>query len=223
MRIPYPLDMRRVILFTRVSSANQSLKRQVDELSTYAKSNDYKVVAIIKETISGTVKNTNRTGIQELMSIIDKEDIDEVVVHELSRLGRDSGEVLSVSNHLHERGISLHLFNFNLSSLNEDGTINPLASIVFGVIGQFSQMEVQGIRSRVKSGVQKKIKDNLKKKNWSWGRKVGSTESKEVFLKKHKQVVHFLSSTELSIRQISKLCEKSLQTVLKVKKVLELA
>ena len=214
--------MKKVILFTRVSSNNQSLKRQIDELTAFAQLKEYDVVSIIRETVSGTVANSNRNGIEELKRIIESETIDEVVVHELSRLSRNTRSVLELINYLHEHEVSLHVFNFNLSSLNDDKTINPLANIVFNLIGQFSQMEVENIRERVKSGVTKKKSDNQHKKNWTWGRKKGSIESKEVFLKKHKQVVHFLSSSELSIRQISKLCEKSLQTVLKVKRVLEL-
>ena len=66
---------------------------------------------------------------------------------------------------------------------------------MFGLVGQFAQMEVMSLRDRVKSGVRKSIRENKEKKDWSWGRKVGSSESTEKFLSKHKQVVKYLKTT----------------------------
>lgn len=107
------------------------------------------------------------------------------------------------------------MYNLNLNSLNPDGSINPLASIIFNLISQFSEMEVENIRQRVKSGVARKKRDT--KSDFNWGRKKGSIESKEKYLTKHKEVVKLLKETDLSIRQIAKLTDKSLQTILNVK------
>lgn len=51
--------------------------------------------------------------------------ISKVLVTELSRLGRDTLQVLQVIELLNKEGISLYIQNYNIETLTEEGKINP--------------------------------------------------------------------------------------------------
>ena len=50
----------KIFIYSRTSTAKQSYVRQTEELSEYAKSQNYEVVGIYEEVISGYKKNEDR-------------------------------------------------------------------------------------------------------------------------------------------------------------------
>ena len=84
----------RAVIYARVSSTNdrQHTDRQVIDLSDFASRNNYEVVKVFEEHISGAVKNTERPVLLECLEFAESNSIDVVLCSELSRLGRNCDE-----------------------------------------------------------------------------------------------------------------------------------
>jgi DNA invertase Pin-like site-specific DNA recombinase len=108
-----------VIIYARVSSKNGDTKRQVLELREYAERNGYNVLGEYEEIISGAKKNDEREALTNMMSYIQNHDakVSKVLVWELSRIGRDVGEVIQTISTLNRLKISLYIKNYNIDDL----------------------------------------------------------------------------------------------------------
>ena len=94
--------MKRVCIYARVSSSNgtQDYQRQINDLTTFASQNNCKVVKVFAEMLSGAKINTQRPVLMELIEFVNSNDIDKVLVTELSRLGRDTLQTLQTIEYL---------------------------------------------------------------------------------------------------------------------------
>ena len=203
-----------VALLVRVSSADQNNERQTTELSTFAETKGYNVVEVIEETISGAKKNTERKGIQRLLQLAKNKKIRKVVIHEVTRLGRDTHQVLSSLETLHSYKVSVHVMNYNLETLNSDGTVNPMAQFLFTILADIGRMERITLIERTKSGL-----EQARKNGKVLGRPIGSTKESDSLLKEYSKVVRTLKEGH-SIRNTAKICEVGVSTVQRVKKVI---
>ena len=204
----------KVAILTRVSKDSQSYSRQITDLKKYADSMSYEVVGEFNEKISGAAKNEDREALTGLVNLINTKKIDKVLIWELSRLGRNTLEVLKSLELFHSQGVSLYVLNYSIETLNEDGTINPLAQMMVTMLAEFSRAERSAIQQRLASGYKKHLASGGKV-----GRIKGEGMSNENVLEKHKDVVKYLSKGR-SIRETATLVGKSTRTVQKVKKLL---
>jgi Site-specific recombinases, DNA invertase Pin homologs len=82
-----------VIIFARVSTNVQDYERQINELTTFTANNGRKVEAYFAEKISGAKSNKERTELLRIVEFVEANNIDKVIVTELSYLGRDTLQV----------------------------------------------------------------------------------------------------------------------------------
>ena len=101
----------RVVIQARVSTNSQDYKRQIEELQDYSKMMNYEVVAIFEEKISGGKTNEERPELMKMINFIKTNKIDKVLCWELSRIGRNTIEVLKTIQLLNENCISLYIKN----------------------------------------------------------------------------------------------------------------
>ena len=204
------------VIFCRVSTLIQDTERQTAELNDYANKMGYNLVAVFEEQISGAKKNKDRPELMKLIALIDEGKVNKVLVWELSRLGRNVVEILQVIELFKEKKVSLFIKNFNLETLNEDLTPNPLSMFMIQILLSVAEMERVSIRQRMYSGYLKHRNDGK-----TVGRKKGVYETKEKLLEKHKEVVKLLKKG-LSVRNISKLTnDTSFATIVKVNKLIK--
>jgi len=200
-----------VIIFTRVSKQSGDYQRQINELEEYSKNRNYNVIEIISEKVSGGKRNEEREGIVRLLEIIESGvSIDKLLTWELSRIGRNSFEVAKVINILHQHKISLYIHNYNLETLDNNGDVNPVAKLIIMVLSELAEMERSNIQQRLQSGYKNHIKNGGRV-----GRKKNSVESLEHVLEKHNDILK-LRKKGISIRNISKITNKSTKTIQKV-------
>ena len=136
-----------VALVVRVSTKEQdysesSDRRQVADLTTYAKRQDYEIVHIIHETGSAT-KRSNRDGgpfdrpeFDNLLDLSRKKSIRKVLVTEFSRLGRRRSETPALMEAITQEGVSIYAHNLGLETLLANGKRNPVAGIVIAPGGR---------------------------------------------------------------------------------------
>jgi DNA invertase Pin-like site-specific DNA recombinase len=206
---------KKVVIFSRVSTMAQDYKRQTDELLEFASAMNYKVEMIFEEKISGAKKNEDRKELMAMLDYIKSNNIEKVLTWELSRIGRNAIQVLQVIEMLNNLRVSLFIKNYNLETLNPDGSVNPLSQFMVQILNSVYEMERQTIVQRLRSGYQSHIKAGK-----SVGRKAGvQVKSKEVFMAEHKDVIKLLKQG-FSVRKTMKLTGKSSTTIMKAKKLI---
>jgi DNA invertase Pin-like site-specific DNA recombinase len=205
----------KVIIFSRVSTLAQDYQRQTAELLEYADKMGYSVEKVFEEKISGAKKNEERKELMAMMSYIKNNHIEKVLTWELSRIGRNAIQVLQVIEMLNEAKISLYIKNYNLETLNPNGTVNPLSQFMVQILNSVNEMERQTIVQRLRSGY-----SAARSKGVRVGRKTGvQVKSDDQFLKENKEVAKLLKQG-FSVRKVMKLTDRSSGTVQKVKKLI---
>ena len=111
----------KVVIYSRVSTAIQDYQRQTNELIEYSSLMNWKVEKILQEKVSGAKKNEERAELLNMIDYVKQNDIKKVLSWELSRIGRNSLEVLKTINLLHENKISLYIKNHNIETLDDKG------------------------------------------------------------------------------------------------------
>ena len=133
--------MDKVVILARVSTDKQECQRQVNELTDYCRRVGWSVEAVFCNKVSGAKCIEERTEIMDLIGYVQRNDIDQVVCLEISRLGRNTLEALRVIQCLNEHGVSLYVKNYNLETLNPDGKVNPVASLICTILLEIASME----------------------------------------------------------------------------------
>ena len=144
--------MKKVVIYTRVSTQGQEYERQLAELRDYAARMNYEVVEEFSEKVSGAKRVEEREALMNLLRYVEANKVDKVLIYECSRLSRRAIDFLTVIEHLSSLKVSVYILQNGLETLMEDGSVNPIASLVLGIIGQFNSMERSLIRSRMASG-----------------------------------------------------------------------
>lgn len=205
-----------VVIWSRVSSDSQDNQRQISNLKTEAEKRGWIVKRVFKETVSGTIKTTERKEFNTLLDYAKQNNIEIVLISEISRIGRKVVDVLNVVDIFHQSGIGIYVQQFNMISF-EKGKENPMVMLLLQVLAIGAQMENDHRRSRQKQGIEIA---KLSTPNKYRGRKPGSKADIPKLLKKYSDVVDLLGKSNLSIRRISEITGRSTTTIQKVKKLL---
>lgn len=204
--------MEQVVLFCRVSTMIQDYDRQVKDLTLLANTHNWKIQEIFTEKISGAKKNDERTELSNLLAYVRAHNINKVLVTELSRLGRDTLQVLSAIELLNDAGVSLYIMNYNIETLDINGKVNPMSQFLITILAEVARMERKTIKERMDSGYK-----NYRQSNGKVGRKVGYRKTDEQFKLDYKDVIRLLKKG-VSLRDISKATGNSINTIKKCKK-----
>lgn len=137
---------KRVAIYCRVSTSDQSCERQERDLIEYANRADYEIVGIYKEVGSGA--KLDRIERKKIMGLAQARKIDLVLVTELSRWGRSSIDLLDTLGNLSSWQVSLIAQNgmtFDLST--------PHGRMMATFLAGIAEFERGIITERVRSGL----------------------------------------------------------------------
>ena len=204
----------KTIIYSRVSTQGQDYNRQIDELQAYAVSHSWIVSAIFSEKISGAKKNNERLGLSRMMDYICAHQVDKVLIWELSRLGRNTIEVLKTIELLNEAKVSLFIKNYSIETLDADGKPNIMAQFLVTILAEVARMERSTIKERMDSGYIK-----YRAEGGMVGRKIGYRKDNNILREEYADVYRLLKKG-LSIRNIAKITNHSMNTVMKCKRTL---
>ena len=199
-----------VVIFGRVSTLIQDYDRQINELTAICTQRGWLVRSVFTEKISGAKKNAERKELSRMIEYIKAQHIDKVLVTELSRLGRDTLQVLQVIETLNGMKVSLYIQNYNIETLNEDGKVNAMSQFLITILAEIARMERKTIRERMNSGYK-----NFREQGGVVGRKQGYTKSEDQMKQQYSQEIKLLRKG-LSLREVSKLTGHSVNTIRKV-------
>lgn len=199
-------------IYTRVSTQDQSTSRQVNDLK---KVEGFDVVKVFSEKISGfSKKMEERKQLQAMLGFVEKNNTEAIMVHEISRLGRNTHETLTLLKQLEEKGIKLYIHNLNITLNAGKATDDIFSKLIVTIVSDLARLESEQLSSRIKSGIEERKRNGL-----TTGRLKGSVESKKKFLAKHKDIQKYLRNG-MSYAEIKKLCSCGMSTISKVKEYL---
>ena len=206
-------EMKKAVIYARVSSTGdrQDTGRQIKDLENYARSQNIRIVKIYEEHISGAKKIEERQVLTKCLEYCKKESVNYLLLSELSRLGRSTLQVLRSLEILHEAKVAVYIQNLGLYTLQPDGKVNPIASIMVTVLAEMANIERSNIQYRLNSGRANYIANGGK-----LGRKKGSTKPEEKLREEYKETIMLLKKG-YSIRNIAKLQGIGISTVQRIK------
>ena len=206
--------MKKVCIYARVSTQGQDYQRQLTELREYASRMNYEIVREFSEKISGAKSVAERQALTELLDYAAANRIDKVLVYECSRISRRAIDFLQVIEQLTQMKVSVYILQNGLETLMADGSVNPIAQLVLGIIGQFNSMERSLIRSRMSSGYQ-----HFRSNGGKVGRKEGYKKSDEQMKEQYSKELSLLKKG-LSLRNIQAITGTSVNTLRKLKVII---
>lgn len=136
---------RRTALYCQASTDDQSCERQEQDLVRYANGAGYQVVAVFKETASGT-KN-DRPERKKALDLVQSGEVDVILVTELPRWGRSTQDLLETLQQLQTRNVSLIALTgieFDLST--------PTGKLIATFMSGLAEFECDLISDQVTSG-----------------------------------------------------------------------
>ena len=199
--------------YIRQSTKNQSNLRQLHKAHPDEE--------LYVDIISGSTPFFLRPEGGRLIKSIEAGLVNYVTFHDLSRAGRSTVDVLTTLNFFQSKGVIVKIDNLGLESII-DGKVNPIFNLITTVLSEIYSLERTTLLERQAEGVyQAKLRGNVYN-----GRQLGTTDSPEHTLQKHKKTVRAIKTyPTLSLRQIAKLASDtdykvSANTVKKVKKLM---
>lgn len=134
--------------YIRISTDKQSLENQKFEITNYSKENSIRIDKWVSETISGTTKLGNRK-FGKLLENIKMGDI--IITTELSRLGRNLLQIMSILNACIEKGVIV----ITIKEKYELGN-NINSKVLAFAFGLSAEIERQLISERTKEALARK-------------------------------------------------------------------
>lgn len=131
--------MNQVIGYVRVSSIDQSTERQLDGIA---------VTKIFTEKVSGATRE--RPQLDAMLNHLRAGD--HVVVHDISRLARNLGDLKNIIDEIVASGASVKFIKENLEFTGGD---SPMQKLMLNLLGSFYEFEREMIRERQREGIAK--------------------------------------------------------------------
>ena len=175
-------------IYVRVSTEEQaqegfSIRAQEQKLKDFARIKDWSIYKIYTdEGISG--KNlTERPAMQELIADVESGAVENVLVFKIDRLTRSTADLIYLTDLFNQKNCA---FNSLTESID---TQTPSGRMFLKIIGIFAEFERENIVERVKTGIERKVRE---------GYSIGGNTSYGYDRPKH-QKVQEINETEAAI------------------------
>jgi DNA invertase Pin-like site-specific DNA recombinase len=140
--------MRRVAIYTRVSTDKQSTANQERELREIAERSGWEIVKVYRDAgISGAKGRDRRPSFDALCKDAARRRFDMVMAWSVDRLGRSLQDLVAFLSELHALRIDLLLHQQGID------TTTPAGKALFQMMGVFAEFERAMIQERVKAGL----------------------------------------------------------------------
>ena len=139
---------KRVAIYVRVSTKDQSVDMQLNDLERYSKERGLRIFKVYKDNgVSGTKES--RPALNELMGDAKKRKFDGVLVWRFDRFARSTKHLVTALYEFRNLGIDFISYQENID------TSSPLGEAIFTIISAMSTLERDIIAERVKGGLRK--------------------------------------------------------------------
>ncbi len=140
--------IKKVAIYARVSTDNQTTENQLRELREVASRNGWEVTKeYVDHGISGAKGRDKRPGFDALLKDAVRKEFDVIAAWSVDRLGRSLLDLLAFLGDIHAKGIGLYLHQQGVD------TTTPGGKALFQMVGVFAEFERAMIQERVKAGL----------------------------------------------------------------------
>jgi DNA invertase Pin-like site-specific DNA recombinase len=186
------------------------MARQIKELEEFG------CEIIYQDTKSG--KDFDREGFQKMKRKIREKDV--LVVHDLSRLGRNAKEIKKEWEEIREEGADIVVRNMPILDTRNEGQIPGVGELISNLVLTLLSWMVEEERNRIRTAQREGI-EIAKEQGKYTGRKVRyHAEAKGADKLVYDQIVKMLSIGH-SVMEVHRKTEVSRNTVYKIKRTLE--
>lgn len=184
--------------YLRVSTDAQDVANQKHGVMSYCLDKGFAPVQWVEDVVSGKVSWRERA----LGKVIEKAEAgDNIIVSEVSRIGRNTLTVLEVMEAARKKGIAIHIVKQNMIADN-----STASHITITVLGMAAQIERELISSRTKEALQKRKSEGV-----ILGRPKG--KAKRLKLDDQKEKINEMLKKKVSKAAIARIMEVSITTL----------
>ena len=156
--VPLATPRKKVAAYARVSKETErlmhSLSAQVSYYSDLIQKNpEWEYAGVYADSFISGTKAENRPELQRLLADCEKGLVDMILCKSISRLARNTVDLLRIIRHLKELGIEVQFEKDNIHSLSADG------EVMLTILASFSEQESRSISENCKWGIRKRFAD----------------------------------------------------------------
>jgi DNA invertase Pin-like site-specific DNA recombinase len=171
-------------------------------------------LTLFDKGVSGKVPFKERENGKVLVGLVSEGKVSELVVEELSRLGRNTVDTLTTLKWLEDNGVNVVVKGMGNLQSQVNGKKNPIWNLITSVMSSLYELERENIMERTEMGRKMFVINGGK-----LGRKIGTVENRQEFLQKetNQKIISLLDKGK-SVRDISGRLGVSTKTIVKVRK-----
>ena len=142
------MKARRVGIYVRVSTDDQTTASQKRDLQAWAERAGHAIVKVFEDQgISGAKGRDKRPAFDALLKAAVRREVDIIAVWSSDRLGRSLSHLVEVLQTIRDTGIGLYIHTQAVD------TTTPAGRALFGMLGVFAEFEREMIVARVNAGL----------------------------------------------------------------------
>ena len=184
--------MNMKIKYNRTSTINQDGER-------FKLDKDIYDLTLFDKGVSGKIPFKERENGKVLVGLVSEGKVSELVVEELSRLGRNTVDTLTTLKWLEDNGVNVVVKGMGNLQSQVNGKKNPIWNLITSVMSSLYELERENIMERTEMGRKMFVINGGK-----LGRKIGTVENRQEFLQKEtNQKIISLLDRGKSVRDIS--------------------
>lgn len=196
------------IKYNRTSSLSQDGNRFSLDTDNYD-------LVLFDKGVSGKIFFKERPEAKRLVKLVEDGKVKELVVSEISRLGRNTGDCISVLEWLDLYKVNVIVQSNGLQS-RPNGVKNPIWKVITSIFSSIYEMELENIKERTIAGRVVYVQNGGK-----LGKPIGSNETTKQFLSKPKNIeISKLLDKGRTYSEITSITGSSPTTISKVKRLM---
>lgn len=137
--------------YLRVSTDEQTVLNQKLAIQKWAEDNDYKILDFFEDSaISGKIPAIERPAFKEMLSLVRSDQVDSVIVYELSRVGRTFWETLDAIKSIEQYSPLISCSSKEIFLQSTDPSVRKL---MIGILTWVAEREREMLIQRTKDGM----------------------------------------------------------------------
>jgi len=147
--------------YVRVSLESENPENQEMAIMEFARANGIELLKIYRDVVSGGEPALERPNFSKMVNIAEELGVKNIIVYDLTRLGRDIFDVIRTMHYLIEKGFNVFFVKHpELNINNEDSYIaQTMRKAMLTLLAAFAEMERSFIRERTKAGLERARKE----------------------------------------------------------------
>ena len=146
--------IRRVAVYARVSTLDQTCENQLLELRRYVEARGWTATEFVDTGVSGA--KDRRPALDQLATAVRRHQVDAVVCWRLDRLGRNLRHLVLLLDEWQGRGVAFVTLGEGIDTSTAAGRL------VAGVLGAIAEFERARIQERIKAGLSRARADGTR-------------------------------------------------------------